>query len=59
MVRAVFYQTSKVIHFWRGLRLYVTRSRKRDRLQIFVNIAFLVWIVSATNVEYNGSSLEF
>ena len=39
--------------------IYVTRSRKRDRSQFFVNIAFLVWIVSATSVEYNGASLEF
>ena len=34
----------------------MTRSRKRDCSQFFVNIAFLVWIVSATSVEYNGAS---
>ena len=35
----------------------MTCYRKRDHLQFyFVNIVFLVWIVSATSVEYNGAS---
>ena len=35
---------------------YVTCSDKRDHSGFFVNILFLIWIVSAMYVEYNGES---
>ena len=37
---------------------HVTRYEKRDRSGFFVDSAFLVWIVSSTSVEFNGSSLR-
>ena len=51
--------SSSAFSFLKTMSSFVTRSRKRDRSQFFVNIAFLVWIVSATSIEYNGASLEF